>query len=209
MHRGLRRLTPVALLAAALAACDEYPVEHCFAGQGVDFHDEQAPRYGVADAPVGLTIFGDFQCPGTARLWFGLGPFLDRLAADGRDYALAIRFHHFPLVAIHDRAHAAAIAAATAHRQGDDAFWRLFPLLLKPATELTDAQIAGYADAAGLDTARFAAELDGPEPAAVVAADTALAHGLELPGTPTVFLCGVQVPADPDALVDNLDYLIY
>jgi protein-disulfide isomerase len=210
MHRGLRRLIPpAALLALAICACNDYPVEHCVAGQGISLDDGDAPRLGPDTAKVGLTIFGDFQCPGTAELWFGLEPFLEKLVADGRDDELAVRFHHFPLTSIHERAFAASIAAAAAHRQGEDAFWRIFPMLLKPATELTDLHIASYAQAAGLDTERFAADLESDAVAAVVERDAALAHSLELPGTPSVLLCGIPVSPDPDDVVDNLSYLIY
>ncbi|MCK9459776.1 MAG: DsbA family protein [Proteobacteria bacterium] len=209
MHRGLRRLTKVALAALAICACDDFPVEHCVAGQGIALDDDDAPRLGPGDAPVELAIFGDFQCPGTAQLWFGLGPFLDRLAADGRSDSLAVRFHHFPLTSIHERAYAAAVGAAAAHRQGDEAFWRLFPLLLKPAAELTDGHIASYAAAAGLDTEAFAADLGSDEVAAEVERDAALAGALELAGTPSVLLCGVPVSPYPDDVVDNLSYLIY
>jgi len=209
MHRGLRRL--IAPVAAALlaAACNDYPVEHCVAGQGIDLADGDAPRLGEADAPVELVVFGDFQCPGTAQLWFHLAPFLERLEEDGRADRLQVRFHHFPLTAIHERAWAAALAGAAAHRQGDAAFWRIFPMLLKPATELTDADIAAYAYAAGLDAAEFSTDLASDAVAATVDRDLALADELGLPGTPSVLLCGVQVSADPDDLIDNLEYLIY
>jgi len=210
MHRGLRRLTaPAALLALAACACNEYPVEHCFAGQGISLDDGDAPLLGSDTAEADLTIFGDFQCPGTAQLWFGVEPFLERLAADGRDDALAVRFHHFPLTSIHARALAASLAAEAAHSQGDGAFWRIFPMLLKPAEELTDAHLSAYAAAAGLDTAQFAADLASEEVAATVADDAALAGSLELAGTPSVLLCGVPNSPYADDVVDNLEYLIY
>ena len=82
-------------------------------------------------------------------------------------------------------------------------------MLLKPATELTDLHIALYADTAGLDIERFAADLESDAVAAVVEQDAALAHSLELPGTPSVLLCGIPVSPDPDDLIDNLSYLIY
>jgi protein-disulfide isomerase len=210
MYRGVRRLSAsAALLALAICACNEYPVEHCVAGQGISLDDADTPRLGPDAAKVDLVIFGDFQCPGTAQLWFGLTPYLERLAADGRDDALAVRFRHFPLTSIHERAYAASIAAAAAHRQGDGAFWAIFPLLLKPASELSDLHIASYAETAGLDMARFAADLESEAAAAVVDRDAALARSLELPGTPSVLLCGIPVSPEPGDLIDNLDYLIY
>jgi protein-disulfide isomerase len=211
MHRSVRRLTAavgIALTAGAWA-CDEYAVESCPAGQGVTIADPNAPRLGPEGARVELELFGDFQCPGTRDLWFHLAVFLDQLEADGKADAFQIRFHNFPLTAIHERAYAAALAAEAAHAQGNDAFWAIFPLLLKTAVELTDEDIAGYASTAGLDTARFAEDLDSPDVAAAVACDSQLAASLDLPGTPSALLCGIEVSGDPDTLVPNLKHLLY
>lgn len=210
MHRSVRRLTALAGAFAAAVACSEYPVESCPPGQGVTLYDDGAPRLGPADARVELELFGDFQCPGTRDLWFRLVPFLERLEGDGRADAFQIRFHHFPLAAIHPRAQAASLAAAAAHRQGDAAFWAIFPLLLRPSSaDLSDEDLAGYAEAAGLDPERFAADFGSDAVAQTVAGDLELALALGLPGTPAVLLCGIEVDADPGALVENLEYLIY
>ena len=211
MHRSVRRLIALAWLALAAGAwaCDDYAVESCPAGQGITIDDPGAPRLGPADARVELELFGDFQCPSTRALWFRLSTFLDQLEADGKADAFQIRFHNFPLTEIHERAYAAALAAEAAHAQGNDAFWAIFPLLLKTAVELTDADIAGYAATAGLDTARFADDLQSPDVAAAVERDSQLADDLDLPGTPSTLLCGVEVPGDPDTLVPNLKHLLY
>jgi len=173
------------------------------------FADPDAPRLGPADARVKLELFGDFQCPGTWALWFRLAPFLDRLETDGRADAMQIRFHNFPLTQIHSRAYAAALASEAAHEQGNDAFWSLFPMLLKSAEKLTDEDIANYAEAANLDTAQFTSDLTSAEVEDSVEADLELAQLLGLPGTPSLLLCGIRVSADPDDLVDNLESLIY
>jgi protein-disulfide isomerase len=210
MHRSVRRLIALAGLAGlASSACADDRVESCPDGQGITLVDPGAPRWGSENARVELELFGDFQCPGTRDLWFHLAPFLERLEADGRAGAFQLRFHHFPLTAIHERAWAASLAAEAAHAQGDDAFWAIFPLLLKTAAELTDADIAGYAQAAGLDMGRFADDYESAEVAAAVGRDAELASALDLLGTPSVLLCGIAVDADPDSVVDNLEYLIY
>jgi len=59
-------MLPTALLVGI--ACNEHPVEHCVAGQGIVVDAEPVPRMGPAHAPVELVMFGDFQCPATAYM---------------------------------------------------------------------------------------------------------------------------------------------
>lgn len=214
MRRDLRRLTlsgAAAGLIAALTlapACNEHPVEHCVAGQGLALADVGAPRSGATHAPVELVLFGDFQCPYTAQMAYVLFDYADQLADEGLGDELQIEYRHFALHEIHNRARPAAIAAAAAHRQGAEAFWRMFWYLFATGSELTDAHILYYAELAGLDLEQFAADLAAPEVAALVDRDRALALELGLPGTPSVILCGVPVGSDPDQIIDNLDLLI-
>ncbi|MDD5306659.1 MAG: thioredoxin domain-containing protein [Deltaproteobacteria bacterium] len=204
----MRRLTVLALaVAPCLAtACNEYPVERCAAGEGIVFDDEGAPFLGAERGPVELTVFGDFQCPFTRDLMLALGALLDRLAAEGKSGKVRVTWRHFPL-SIHNRARAAAIAAAAAARQGNDAFERLFWHLLKPGAELTDEKIRGYAQLAGLDLQRFDADLTDDATAAVVDRDVALGRKLDLEGTPGAILCGVPVEGDASDVAGNVELL--
>jgi protein-disulfide isomerase len=193
---------------APLAACNEHPVEHCVAGQGLALPDQGAARSGVTHAPVELVLFGDFQCPFTEVIALELFAYAAQLEERGRGEQLQIVFRHFPLHEIHDRARPAAIAAAAAHRQGDEAFWEMFWQLFAPGVALTDEYLVYYADNAGLDLEQFESDLADPEVAAVVDRDRALALELGLPGTPSIILCGVPVAPDPDQLIENLEFLI-
>ena len=158
---------------------------------------------------MNLTIFGDFQCPGTHRLWYSLAAFLSKLEEDGKSHELRIDFRHFPLTNIHNHAGDAALAAAAAHTQGNYDFWVLFPNLLKPGAELSLEHILMYAQSAGLDMEQFVEDINSPEVLEIVNTDLDLAHELGLPGTPSVILCGVHMSATPNDLVENLEHLLY
>jgi protein-disulfide isomerase len=208
MRGGMRRLTTPALAAALClaAACNEYPVERCAAGQGVVFDDDGVPFLGAERGPVELTVFGDFQCPYTRDLALALGALLDRLATEGKSRRVRVTWRNYPL-SIHNRALAAAIAAAAAERQGNDAFERLFWHLFKPGSELSDDDIRGYAQLAGLDLQRFDADRADHATAAAVDRDLALGRGLDLEGTPGAILCGLRVEGDASEIAGNVELL--
>jgi protein-disulfide isomerase len=206
--RRLASLGPTLSLIAILTSCNEHPVEHCVAGQGIVIEAAPVPRLGPAHAPVGVVMFGDFQCPATHYLATILDSYILELEQDGLSDRIQLRYHHLPIEALHDRARAAATAAAAAHRQGDDAFWSLYFFLFKKSSALTDEDILHYADQAGLDLERFAADLADPEVAAVVDRDLALAADLGLTYTPSIILCGVQIEPVAEDLTANLDHLI-
>lgn len=191
-----------------LFSCNEHPVEHCVAGQGIVVDEGPTPRKGPAHAPVELVLFGDFQCPATFYMATILDSYVLELDQDDLADRLQLRYHHLPIEDLHSRARAAAIAAAASHRQGNDAFWQLFFHLFKPAAELSDEDISAYAEQAGLDLVQFTADLADPGVEAVVERDLALADELGLTYTPSLILCGVQVQPHPDDLVANLDHLI-
>ncbi len=207
--RGLIFLPTLLAVCSTVGCLNEYAVEQCIPGHGIVIDNKDAPRIGPTFAPVNLTVFGDFQCPGTHSLWYSLSAFLAKLEEDGKSHELRIDFRHFPLTSIHNHAGNAALAAAAAHRQGNYNFWVLFPKLLKPGAELSPEHILMYAQSAGLDMEQFTADLDSPEVLEVVNADLDLALELDLPGTPSVILCGVHMSATPDDVVENLEHLLY
>lgn len=212
MRRNLRGLIflPTFLAACSMVGCDnEYAVEQCIPNHGIVIDNKDAPRIGPTFAKVNLTVFGDFQCPGTHWLWYSLSQFLAKLEEDGKSHEIRIDFRHFPLTSIHNHAGDAALAAAAAHRQGNYYFWILFPKLLKQGAELTPEHILMYAQSSGLDMAQFTADIHSPEVLEVVNADLDLARELELPGTPSMILCGIHMAATPEDLVENLEHLLY
>jgi protein-disulfide isomerase len=206
LHRPTSLAAALPVLLAA-AACNEYPVEHCAAGQGIALDPVGVPLRGPADAAVDLVLFGDLQCPYTSYAILLLDAYLSEPPEGVSGGRVRLLFRHFPLEQIHPRARAAALALAAAHRQGDDAFWRL-ARVLSYAEDLSDEALRSYASVAGLDLPAFDADYADPSTAIVVDRDLALAAELQLPGTPSFILCGVPVSHDPEEVIANIDAIL-
>ncbi len=144
------------------------------------------PALGVADAPVTIVEFIDYQCPycqGFAQETF------PRIKASYIDTG-RVRYvaRDFPLPK-HERARPAAIAAACAREQGR--FWEMHDALLAEAGLLRDADFRRHADRLGLDRGRFEACLGDARHQRRLDADVAAARALGVSGTPS-FLVGAS-----------------
>lgn len=102
-------------------------------------------------------------------------------------------FRHFPLVSIHDKAVLTAEAAEAAGAQG--AFWEMNERIFEGQQEWSHVGpdeardiLVGYAGELGLDTERFATELEEGTYQEKVMADYQEAAEVGLPGTPTFFV---------------------
>jgi len=149
-----------------------------------------APSHGPPDAKVVVQIWSDFQCPFCKRV----EPTLAELDAA---FPGKLRFvwHNHPL-SFHPLAEPAAEAAMEAYAQkGDAGFWRMHDLLLQnPAGGgLERAALEQYASTLGLDLPRFRAALDGSLHHAGIDADSRVAEGAGLRGTPGVAINGYKV----------------
>jgi protein-disulfide isomerase len=135
--------------------------------------------YGAVDAPTTLVEYGDFECPycGAAK------PVLRKLI-DGSDGAVRLVFRHFPVFAKHPFALTAALAAEAS----GDRFWAMHDLLFAHQDRLTDADLAGYAQLAGVE-----GEVTGDAAQAYrEAVETDYNQGIQdgVRGTPTLFIDG-------------------
>lgn len=145
---------------------------------------------GPLDAPVTLEIFGDFQCPSCALVSQGI----DELQ---KQYGGKVRviFREFPLE-MHRHAMKAALAAEAAAIQGK--FWELHDKLYQNQPAWSEAAndnflFESYADAVGLDVARFRADRMAPDIRERVLADMAAGNRRGIKSTPTVFVNGTQL----------------
>jgi protein-disulfide isomerase len=155
---------------------------------------------GPADAPVTLVEYGDFECPYCGMAY----PIVKQLQATmGRDLRFA--FRHFPIRESHPHAEHAAEAAEAAGAQGK--FWQMHDALYENQHALGDAALARYADALGLDTARFEAELRAHTHAKRVRDDFMGGVRSGVNGTPTFFINGERYDGpwnDPAAFLADL-----
>jgi protein-disulfide isomerase len=140
---------------------------------------------GSPSAPAILVEYGDFECPhcGAAQ------PIVKELQAVLGDQ-LGFVFRHFPLTQIHPHAEHAAEAAEAAGAQGE--FWRMHDLLFENQDRLDDRNLIQLAEAAGVDTARFAKEFAGRVYRPEVQEDFKSGVRSGVNGTPTFFINGIR-----------------
>lgn len=169
----------------------ENPVAHAEPDEGriwnVPIGD--SPVWGPPDALVTIVEFSDYQCPFCRRVQGTLEALLQKYGGD-----LRIVFKHNPLP-FHDRAGPAAAFAVAVHRErGNTAFWQATRSLFgAPPEALSDAALESLGKTLGLnpDKVRTALKRGATDPA--VAADAALAVGLDALGTPAFFINGQKL----------------
>ncbi len=149
---------------------------------------------GPADAANTVVLFADFQCTGCA----GFHRYTAQLLKRHPDVRFV--FKHYPMSRacneyVHEgfhyfaceAAHAAVAARSAGTGQQALAFQsRLF----ENFGRLDERPYASLAKGVGIDPAKFAAALAGPDPSARLAEDIELAHQLGVEFTPAVFLDG-------------------
>jgi protein-disulfide isomerase len=107
---------------------------------------------GNADAPVELTVFGDYESTETRKLNEVMKEVMKTF--DGK---VKLIFRHFPLTQIHQRAHKAAEAAIGAGQEGK--FWEMHELLMERYHELGITSLKAHAREVGVVNKRFLDQL--------------------------------------------------
>jgi protein-disulfide isomerase len=150
--------------------------------------------------PRALTEFGDFECPYCGKAY----PTMKRLRERLGD-RLVFEFRHFPLTEVHPHAERAAEAAEAARAQGR--FEAMHDQLFEHQRALEDADLAGYAEAIGLDLDRFHADMASRVHLPKIEADRAAGEALGITGTPGFAIDGQRYSGfyDFDALLDELE----
>ena len=140
---------------------------------------------GPENAPVTLVEYGDYECPYCAAAHLIVKE-AQKVMGDN----LRFVFRHFPLTQIHPHAEAAAEAAESAgarHR-----FWEMHDLLYENQQMLDPEHLLGFAEQLGLDTARFARELQRHVHHDRVREDFTSGVRSSVNGTPTFFINGLR-----------------
>jgi protein-disulfide isomerase len=155
-------------------------------------------QLGPDDARVTIVEWSDFQCPFCARQ----APVFDHLREKyGND--VRIIYRHLPLD-MHRNAALAAEAGVAAAEQGK--FWAFHDQVFASFGHLERADLERFAEAAGLDLARFSAALDDRRYRDAVVAEVAAAQALGIDGTPMMFINGIAVGGARDAM--TMDRLV-
>jgi len=146
------------------------------------------PWMGVADAPITIIEFSDFQCPYCKRFFDDT---LQQLLA-AYDGKIRFVYRDFPLSNIHPQAQKAAEAAQCAHEQGR--YWAMHDTLFERQREWGNANAVAYfkayAEGLGLDAQQFDACLDEGRYRNEVLLDLKAGADAGVTGTPGFFING-------------------
>ncbi len=152
---------------------------------------------GVAEAPVTLEVYEDFQCPVCAQYSLSVEPILvSQYVMPG---TLRIVHHDIAILGRgggEDESKLAATGATCADRQGkywDYAHWVYNNQDGENAGGFRRDRLMAIAEAAGLDATAFSACLDDATAVQAVADVTTQAVNLGINSTPTMYLAGQQL----------------
>lgn len=144
------------------------------------------PVWGNPSAPVKIIEFSDFQCPFCQESF----PIVREMLFKYQDKIYFI-YRDFPNNLDHPQAQKAAEAGQCANEQGK--FWPLHDKFFINQDDLSVAAIKNYAQAVGLDSAKFNVCLDSGKYAEEVNQDYQDGASLGALGTPTFFINGYKV----------------
>lgn len=146
---------------------------------------------GSVNAPVGLVIFSDYQCPFCAQWAHETMPEMQALAAKGE-----LRIEHRDVNVYGPASKRAALASYAAAEQ--DRFWQFHEALYdggrtRSEQDLSEEDLIALADELGMDTDRFAADMISSEATEEIARneDLAIEHGAS--STPVFILGGTPI----------------
>ena len=161
---------------------------------------QEGNALGVADAPVTLVQYADFQCPYCLRYAVEREPFLvEEYVKPG---LLRIEFRHLPVIGAESTTAARGAMCAAAQ----DRFWeyanRLFAIqagadFRRDGGAFGEPALTALAGEQGLDEAAFTACLADADTLSAVEADQAAAREIGFQGTPSFVLNGNPLQGAP------------
>jgi protein-disulfide isomerase len=147
------------------------------------------PTWGSRTAPVTIVQFSDFQCPFCAKV----ETTMEQLKSTYGPEKLRIVWKNEPL-SFHPNAKPAAEAAQGVFAlKGNDAFWKFHDTAFKNQSSLNQENYEKWAQAVGVDLAKFKAGLASHQWAKKVDEDHELAKKVGVSGTPAAYVNGVSV----------------
>lgn len=143
-----------------------------------------APLLGPRNAKVTLVDFSDYQCPYCRRhVQVTLPEIVKEYVKTGK---VRYVFRDFPIAALHPKAHKLHEAAYCAGEQ--DRYWEMHARLFENPQQAELKDLAGHAQALGLDVPRFEGCVAGEKYAAKVRQGVTDGQSAGVNGTPTFFI---------------------
>ena len=155
------------------------------AGPAVRIATDGSPVLGSTSAKIQVQVFEDFQCPFCSKIAPSIKEFQKRFPND-----VSIVYKHMPLTDIHDHAQQAAEASMAAAAQGK--FWEYHDVLFANQSALDSSNLEQYAQQAGLDVAKFKADLAKGVGRDLISRDANEGRQVGVSGTPSVFINGLK-----------------
>lgn len=157
------------------------------------------PAKGRPDAPLTLVEFSDYQCPFCAKTARETFPAVEKAYVETGKVRYV--FRDFPL-SMHRYAFKAAEAANCAGEQGK--YWEMHDRLFENVGALEPEKLPGYAQAAGLDPAKFEECLGSGRHAEEIRADMEDGRKAGVRGTPTLMIGTTEPGSTRLAVVEIL-----
>jgi len=145
---------------------------------------ERDHSQGPTTATVTLVQYGDYECPYTRQSTHVVQAIQQELGEQ-----LRFVYRNFPLTEIHPHALHAAFAAEAAAAQGK--FWEMHDYIFHHQHTLTDADLAQFAEAVGLDRQQYVRDMTDQRGLARIEEDVAGGERSGVQGTPMFFINGV------------------
>lgn len=167
--------------------------------EATTFDYSQLPVKGETTAPVKIVEFGDFKCPICKQFNEIIVPQIQK------DYisngTAAMYFMNFPFLGPDSTT--AALAVESVYHQNNDAFWKYFDTIYtNQGDENTEwattdflVDLAKKADAS-IDTTKLRQDIENKTYAKQVQAQYDKGKELNLPGTPSIYINGVEYTGD-------------
>ena len=145
---------------------------------------------GNVEAPVRITMFGDYESEACARANNVVKELLKTYEG-----GINFNFRHFPLTMVHQKAHKAAEAAIGAAQEGK--FWEMHQYLFDHNRHLGTISLKSYAREVGVKDKKFLEHLINSDWGWFVQDD--LREGIEkgITDIPTFFINGQRFEKDP------------
>ena len=145
--------------------------------------NDQAPVIGKSDAKEKIVIFSDYECPYCKSAHEIINDILKNYPDD-----VSVEYRNF---IVHQTSGILAQAAEAANMQGK--FKEMSDALFSQTVDASDSGVKDLANKIGLDSTKFANDLNSDNVKNRMTKDDSDAKALNLQGTPSIFLNNVSV----------------